>query len=280
MKHPSPSKDVLDEVVDVRRHLHRNPEVAFQERETSTFLRDRLQQLGLTMVDCPTETGAVASLDTGKPGRTVLLRADIDALPILEDSGVDFASGREGRMHACGHDAHTAILLGAARTLAERAETLSGKYVFLFQPAEEIVSGAKEMLARLSSMLPVNVRGMWIGTFHGLCNRFLRAHYKLANLPQSFQILDTQDPKPAGLRIAVVGGGCSGFSYSMSFENTPNMLDKTYNFDGLKVFIDQASMLYLDGAEVDFVETLEGSGFKFNNPNVKSTCGCGSSFSA
>ena len=93
------------------------------------------------------------------------------------------------------------------------------------------------------------------------------------------EILDAQEPKPAGLRIAVVGGGCSGFSYSMAFENTPNMLDKTYQFRGLKVFIDQASMLYLDGAEVDYVETLEGSGFKFNNPNVKSTCGCGSSFS-
>lgn len=94
------------------------------------------------------------------------------------------------------------------------------------------------------------------------------------------EILDSQDPKPAGLRIAVVGGGCSGFSYSMAFETAPNMLDKTYNYEGLKVFVDQASLLYLDGAEVDFVETIEGSGFKFNNPNVKSTCGCGSSFSA
>lgn len=94
------------------------------------------------------------------------------------------------------------------------------------------------------------------------------------------EILDTQEPKPAGLRIAVVGGGCSGFSYSMAFENSPGLLDKTYHFEGLKVFIDQASLLYLDGAEVDFVESLEGSGFKFNNPNVKSTCGCGSSFSA
>jgi len=94
------------------------------------------------------------------------------------------------------------------------------------------------------------------------------------------EIMDAQDPKPAGLRIAVVGGGCSGFSYSMAFENNPGLLDKTYTFDGLKVFIDQASLLYLDGAEIDYVETLEGSGFKFNNPNVKSTCGCGSSFSA
>lgn len=94
------------------------------------------------------------------------------------------------------------------------------------------------------------------------------------------EILDAQDPKPSGLRIAVVGGGCSGFNYSMAFETNPNVLDKTYSFDGLKVFIDQASMLYLDGAKVDYVETLEGAGFKFDNPNVRSTCGCGSSFSA
>jgi iron-sulfur cluster assembly accessory protein len=94
------------------------------------------------------------------------------------------------------------------------------------------------------------------------------------------EILSSQEPRPVGLRIAVVGGGCSGFSYSMAFENQPKMLDKTYSYDGLKVFVDQASLLYLDGAEVDYVETLEGSGFKFSNPNVKSTCGCGSSFSA
>lgn len=94
------------------------------------------------------------------------------------------------------------------------------------------------------------------------------------------EILGGQEPKPAGLRISVVGGGCSGFSYSMAFENNPGFLDKTYNYGELKVFVDQASMLYLDGAEVDYVESFEGSGFKFNNPNVKSTCGCGSSFSA
>ncbi|MCU0227266.1 MAG: iron-sulfur cluster assembly accessory protein [Bryobacterales bacterium] len=93
-------------------------------------------------------------------------------------------------------------------------------------------------------------------------------------------IIDTQEPKPAGLRISVVGGGCSGFSYSMAFENSPGMLDKVYDFSGLRVFVDQASLLYLEGAQVDYVETMEGSGFKFENPNVKSTCGCGSSFSA
>ncbi len=94
------------------------------------------------------------------------------------------------------------------------------------------------------------------------------------------EILTAQEPQPSGLRISVVGGGCSGFTYSMAFESAPGMLDKTYNFNGLKVFVDQASLLYLEGAEVDYVETLEGSGFKFSNPNVKSTCGCGSSFQA
>ena len=72
------------------------------------------------------------------------------------------------------------------------------------------------------------------------------------------EILTSQEPKPSGLRISVVGGGCSGFTYSMAFENTPGMLDKTYDFSGLKVFVDQASMLYLDGIEVDYVESLEG----------------------
>jgi iron-sulfur cluster assembly accessory protein len=94
------------------------------------------------------------------------------------------------------------------------------------------------------------------------------------------EILNTQEPVPSGLRIAVVGGGCSGFSYSMAFESEPGLLDKVYEFGGLKVYVDQASMLYLDGAQVDFVETIEGSGFKFNNPNVRTTCGCGSSFNA
>jgi amidohydrolase len=145
---PEPSGDVLDEVIDTRRHLHQHPEVSFEEHETSAFIRERLRELGLTLHECPTETGALATLDTGKPGRTVMLRADIDGLPILEDSGVHFASQVEGRMHGCGHDAHAAILLGAARTLAEQAEDLSGSFLFCFQPAEEVVSGARAMIAR------------------------------------------------------------------------------------------------------------------------------------
>lgn len=93
------------------------------------------------------------------------------------------------------------------------------------------------------------------------------------------EIMAQQNPLPAGLRVGVVGGGCSGFSYSMSFENTAGMMDKTYDFDGLKVLVDATSAMYLNGCQVDYVETLEGAGFKFDNPNVKTTCGCGSSFS-
>jgi len=145
---PQPSRDVLDEVVDNRRYLHRHPEVSFAEHETSRFIEDRLRGLTLSVEPCPTPTGALALLETGRAGRSVMLRADIDALPILEDSGVDFASDVDGRMHGCGHDAHTAILLGAARTLVEHVEQLRGRYLFCFQPAEEIVSGAREMIAR------------------------------------------------------------------------------------------------------------------------------------
>jgi len=93
------------------------------------------------------------------------------------------------------------------------------------------------------------------------------------------EIMAQQNPVPAGLRVGVVGGGCSGFSYSMQFENSSGLMDKIFEFDGLKVFVDATSVMYLNGCTVDYVETLEGAGFKFDNPNVKSTCGCGSSFS-
>jgi iron-sulfur cluster assembly accessory protein len=92
------------------------------------------------------------------------------------------------------------------------------------------------------------------------------------------EIMATQDPLPAGLRIGVVGGGCSGFQYSMAFENQAGMMDKVFNFGDLKVFVDATSLMYLQGCTVDYLETLEAAGFKFENPQVKSTCGCGSSF--
>jgi len=164
---PLPSKSVLDDVVDLRRHFHKHPEVSFSEQETSRYLKDRLRELGLDLLQCPTETGAVALLDTGRPGKTVMLRADIDALPIHEESGVDFHSRIDGRMHACGHDAHMAIMIGVARTLIDRIWDVNGKYLFVFQPAEEIVEGAKAMIARglLDDHRPDSVIGLHIASF-------------------------------------------------------------------------------------------------------------------
>ena len=94
------------------------------------------------------------------------------------------------------------------------------------------------------------------------------------------EILDSQPEPFAGLRVQVVGGGCSGFQYHMGFEKQENTGDEVLDMGGFKVFVDRGSSMYLDGTEIDWVEALTGSGFKFNNPNVKSTCGCGESFQA
>ncbi len=158
---------MIEEVIELRRHFHRHPELSFGEHETSRQLGERLRQLGLELKPCPTETGVVAMLDTGKPGKTVMLRADIDGLPIHEESGVDFASRTDGRMHACGHDAHMAIMIGVARTLVDRIWDVSGRYLFVFQPAEEIVEGAKAMIAKglLDDHQPDSVLGLHITSF-------------------------------------------------------------------------------------------------------------------
>jgi amidohydrolase len=113
---------------------------------TTALIRERLRTLGLEELPCPTPTGAVFRLEGGRPGRTVLLRADIDALPVEEETGLAFRSRVPGVMHACGHDGHTAALLGAAAVLAERAPKLRGRVVLLFQPAEETGEGARAML--------------------------------------------------------------------------------------------------------------------------------------
>ena len=164
---PIPSESVIEEVIELRRHFHRHPEVSFSEHETSTKIGERLRELGLELKPCPTETGVVAMLDTGRPGKTVMLRADIDALPIHEESGVDFESTVDGRMHACGHDAHMGIMVGVARTLVDRIWDISGRYLFVFQPAEEIVSGAKAMIAGglLDDHHPDSVIGLHVTSF-------------------------------------------------------------------------------------------------------------------
>jgi amidohydrolase len=136
------------DVVAWRRHLHANPELSFEEHETARFVEETLASFGGLELERPTPTSVVARLRCDRPGRTLALRADMDALPIHEDSGVEFASRNDGVMHACGHDGHTATLLAVARTLVERRDELTGEVRFVFQHAEELPpGGAQELVA-------------------------------------------------------------------------------------------------------------------------------------
>jgi amidohydrolase len=136
------------DAVEWRRHLHRRPERSFQEHETSRFVEETLASFGGLELSRPTPTSVLARLLTGRPGPVLALRADIDALPIVEESGVPFASENDGVMHACGHDGHTAVLLAVARTLVEMRDGLSGEVRFIFQHAEEqLPGGARDVVA-------------------------------------------------------------------------------------------------------------------------------------
>ncbi|MFP5320964.1 MAG: M20 family metallopeptidase [Acidimicrobiia bacterium] len=140
------ARSLQDRTVELRRDLHRHPELGNELPRTQGVVLDAIADLGLDVRTGTSVTSVVATLDTGRPGGTVLLRGDMDALPMPEDTDVDFASEVPGTMHACGHDAHTAMLASAARLLVDRADDLTGKLVFMFQPGEEGHHGARHML--------------------------------------------------------------------------------------------------------------------------------------
>ena len=137
----------LQELVDVRRDLHQHPELAFEEVRTSAKVAERLRALGLKVRTGVGRTGVMATVQGGRPGRTVLLRADMDALPIHEENDVAYRSKSDGKMHACGHDCHTSILLQVSNQLIKIAPELSGNVRLCFQPAEERGGGALAMIA-------------------------------------------------------------------------------------------------------------------------------------
>lgn len=145
-------KQVMGECIGWRRHLHENPELSFEEYDTTNYLENKLSELEGIVLRRYAKTGVVAILRGAKPGRTILLRADIDALPIQEDTGLPFASKKPGVMHACGHDGHTAMMLAAATILSKERDCLSGEVRFLFQHAEEQPPGGAAELARLGVM--------------------------------------------------------------------------------------------------------------------------------
>src|SRR5438128_6393781 len=135
------------ELVALRRKLHQHPELAFEEHETAKAVRAFLDRLGIRYRAGVGKTGVIAVIEGAKPGATVGIRADMDALPILEQTGLPFASKVPGKMHACGHDVHTVIALGVAAALTEMKSELKGRVKLIFQPAEETLSGAQAMIA-------------------------------------------------------------------------------------------------------------------------------------
>jgi len=136
-----------DEIIALRRKIHEHPELAFEENETATRVEEFLKRLRIPCRTGIGKTGIVALLEGGKPGPTIAIRADMDALPINEPAGLPFASKIPGKMHACGHDAHTAIVLGVAAMLSGMRDDIAGRVMFVFQPAEETLTGAAAMLA-------------------------------------------------------------------------------------------------------------------------------------
>ena len=136
-----------DELVERRRDFHKHPELAFQEHRTAGIVADELNQLGLEVQTGVGKTGVVGILEGAAEGPTVLYRADMDALPIQELNSAEYASSAPGKMHACGHDGHTAIALGIAKLLSNHRAELGGRVKFVFQPAEEVGGGAASMVA-------------------------------------------------------------------------------------------------------------------------------------
>lgn len=130
-----------DYIIEKRRYFHQHPELSWEEIETTNVIEAELNKMGIETRRY-SKTGVTGMIRGGKPGKTIALRADIDALSIQENADVDFPSVYPGKMHACGHDCHTAMLLGAAKILAEIKEELEGDVKLLFQPAEEMGNGA------------------------------------------------------------------------------------------------------------------------------------------
>ncbi|MHA6530990.1 amidohydrolase [Paenibacillus sp. BAC0078] len=133
-------------LIEIRRHLHRHPELSNEEYETTKYLISLLEQAGVTIVDYGLKTGVIAEVGGLQGGPVIALRADIDALPIQEETGLPYASLYSGKMHACGHDFHTAALLGAVYQLKQQESQLKGTVRFLFQPAEEKAKGAQQVI--------------------------------------------------------------------------------------------------------------------------------------
>ena len=144
---------IFDELVSIRRDIHAHPELGMHEVRTSALIRSELEKMGVDEIRQPLPTAVVALIHGKKgPGKCVALRADIDALPVHEETGLPFASETEGIMHACGHDLHTTMLLGAAKTLCHMRDQFAGTVKLIFEPSEDLMPGGARALVAAGVM--------------------------------------------------------------------------------------------------------------------------------
>jgi amidohydrolase len=225
----SRARAMKGELVAVRRDIHRHPELAFQEERTAEKGRSWLQGLGLEIQSGIAGTyGLIATLATGRPGPTLLIRADMDALPIAEETGAEYVSETTGVMHACGHDAHVTCVLGAAKLLVEQREALRGRLKFLLQPAEEKPPGGAKVLIEQGNILegvdaalalhvypplPVGQIGFRPGVLLGYSDRFtVHIHGTGGHAARPHQTVDA---------VAVAVQVYQALQYLVSRENDP-----------------------------------------------------------
>lgn len=157
-------KDLQDYLVTMRRDLHRIPELGLELPETTNYVITKLEEYGIEYTLNKGDSGVIGYINKGKPGKVVALRADMDALPITEETGVDYASTHSGKMHACGHDSHVAMLLGTAKVLSEHKDELNGEVRLLFQTGEEICKGSVVMINNNAIEGVDAIFGVHIGT--------------------------------------------------------------------------------------------------------------------
>ncbi len=206
------AREIQPEVVDLRRRIHAEPELGLELPATREKVLASLEGLPLEIALHEKTSGIVATLRGARPGRRVLLRGDMDALPMPEDTDLPFRSRREGAMHACGHDAHTAMLAGAARVLSARQDALEGEVVFMFQPGEEGFHGARSMIEEgavegcdaafalhITPLLPPGTLGTRVGALLASADFFqiaVRGRGGHASMPH-----DCVDPIPVACEI-------------------------------------------------------------------------------
>jgi hippurate hydrolase len=207
--------DLVDSAVELRRRIHRHPETGLDLPVTQAAVLEALVGLDLQLDTGVGTTSVIAALDGDRPGPTTLLRADMDALEMPEDTGLEFASAVDGKMHACGHDAHVAMLVGAARLLADHRSELSGRVVFMFQPGEEGHGGARVMISEgllstygdvdrafaihITPILPTGLVACRAGTMLASCDEFrikVTGQGGHASMPH-----DARDPVPVACEI-------------------------------------------------------------------------------